>query len=270
MDSPNLLFYTSFYNTPPLWQDTYGGLEQFHLPFVDLVNFDFPAIPRNLRLGHQIEFIFQRLISNSDLYRILVHNLPVYQNKISLGEIDYILQNIDNGQLIHVELTYKLYIIRGNGTAIDRQLVGPNGRDAFIFKKERIKGHQLPLLYLPESIQALRAHGIAIGKVGQQICFKSQLFIPYDHRHMDLGPFNPDCIVGTWIFHNDFDSKPFKSYSYYIPSRLEWLLAPHDAVNWKTHGEVFKEIEERIKHGNAPLVWVKGETGTFQKMFILF
>ncbi|HUH45985.1 MAG TPA: DUF1853 family protein [Arenibacter sp.] len=270
MDSDNRSFYASFYHTPPLWPGSYDGLEQFLFPYLDLKTFALPAIPHNLRLGHQIEFVFQQLLNRSHHYRVLVHNLAIYQNKISLGEIDYILQNIDNGEHIHIELTYKFYIITGDGQAIDQQLIGPNKRDTFILKKERIKQHQLPLLYRSESGEVLRAYGIDVGKLHQRVCFKSQLFVPFNRPYTDLGPFDPNCIVGSWIFHSDFNTDGFRSYTYYIPSKLEWLLTPNDTVNWKTHGEVSDDIGERIKRHYAPLVWARNGSGGIRKIFILF
>lgn len=266
-------FYTSFYNTSPLWSGIYDGLEQFRFPHMDLTTFYLPPVPQNLRLGHQIEYAFQQLLSHSEHYRILVHNLSIDRNKISLGEIDFVLQDMDNGKLVHVELTYKFYIVTGDfGEAIDRQLLGPNKRDSFISKKERIKNHQLPLLYLPESVEAL--HGLKIDVRGskQQVCFKSQLFIPFGWRSidLDLGPFDPACIRGNWIFHKNFNSDGFGAYTYYRPTKSEWPLIPHDEVAWKTYGEIADEISVCIQRRTAPMVWIKDGSGALQKMFILF
>lgn len=270
MATDYLSFYQSFYVTPPLWQGSYEGLVQFKFPEIDFEGFDSLPIPQSLRLGHQIEFIFKVLISQSNSNQILIHNLAIDRNKISLGEIDFILQDTHSRALTHIELTYKFYIITRDGTAIDQQLIGPNKRDAFIAKKDRIKQHQLPLLYRPESIKALLESGITVDKLVQQVCFKSQLFFPHDDRATDLGPFNPDCIAGSWISYSDFDSDEFRSSTYYIPAKLEWLLRPHAMVHWKTYEETYDEIAEQLMRQYAPLIWVKNSSERIQKLFILF
>src|SRR5690606_35517997 len=227
-------------------------------------------IPQNFRLGHQIEFIFKVLIDHSNFYQILIHNLSIDRNKISLGEIDFVLQDTHNGTFTHVELTYKFYIITRHGKAIDQQLIGPNKRDAFITEQDRIKQHQVPLSYRAESIRALLENQITVEKLKQQVCFKSQLFIPHAGMVTDLRPFNADCIAGSWNLYRDFDSDEFRSSTYYIPAKLEWLLTPHTMVHWKTYGEVYDEIADQLTRHYAPLIWVKNRSERIQKLFILF
>ncbi|MCM4166250.1 hypothetical protein KCTC52924_03175 [Arenibacter antarcticus] len=263
--------YQAFYNTPPLWQGAYEGLDQFAFPEVTLDHTFFPQIPQNLRLGHQMEFIFHQLLLHSNTYNVLAYNIPIRKNKISLGEIDFIVQNNTTGQLIHLELTYKFYILTDTSeNALDQQLIGPNYRDTFVLKKEKLKTHQLPLSRSLEGTQTLRDHGIDPIKLTPQVCFKSQLFTPFYKRNSHLTPFNSECISGSWISILDFDSDEFKSYQYYIPTKLEWILNPHNDIDWCSYSSILDRISGQLASKNSPLVWVKGTTLELKKMFIIW
>ena len=61
-----------FLNTPPLWEKKEYGVHQFVFPSLQLSSFDPKPIPQNIRLGHQIEYIFKQLIEYSNVYNILV------------------------------------------------------------------------------------------------------------------------------------------------------------------------------------------------------
>ncbi|GGW25668.1 DUF1853 family protein [Arenibacter certesii] len=271
MNNQNLSLYQAFKSTPPLWYNSYEGLEQFIFTPNPVQEFEPPLIPEKLRLGHQLEFIFHQLLLHSNTYKVLGNSIPIRKNKITQGEMDFILQNIDNKQFIHLELTYKFYIVTGDKTTqLDEQLIGPNHRDTFLQKKDKLINHQLTLSGSKEGKETLIEHGIDPTGLTPQVCFKSQLFTPYFHREIDLTPFNQQCISGTWISCADFISEEFKLYQYYIPSKLEWILPPHNNVEWRSYFTILEDITIRIKNKNAPLLWLKKSETIIEKMFVLW
>jgi len=270
LNHKNLSYYISFFDTPPLWYGELDGLIQFIFPKIDFENLETEVIPSKLRLGHKIEHIFMQLIQHSQDYRVIGHNIPIRKNKISLGEIDVILQNTDNKSYIHIELTYKFYLIHTYATIVEHQLIGPNQRDSFYAKKEKIIKHQIPLLYTREGISALKELNIDASQLGQQVCFKSQLFMPYRVGNLNLAPFNSDCIAGSWISFELFNSINFVNYNFYLPTKSEWLLVPHNRVAWLTHYEALGAITKKLELKNSPLVWVRNEDSKIEKLFIVW
>tara|TARA_R110000737_G_scaffold24491_1_gene43203 strand:- start:63 stop:878 length:816 start_codon:yes stop_codon:yes gene_type:complete len=270
LDHKNLSYYKAFYNTPTLWTGELDGLKQFVFPEIYFENLDMGSIPSKLRLGHKIEHIFLKLIQHSRQYKVIAHNIPIRKEKVSLGEIDFLLQDVDSHQFSHVELTYKFYVISEEATNIEHQLIGPNQRDSFKAKKERIINHQIPLLKTPEATSVLQRFNIKPSELLHQVCFKSQLFVPFMVHNMDLSPFNSNCISGRWIPFHTFKFPEFFKYQYYLPSKQEWLLDPQQGVNWLNHKDVLDLITVGLENKNAPLLWMKSSDYTVEKLFVVW
>ena len=144
--------YIGFLNTPPLWENKQFDIQQFEFPSLDLHSFHPAPIPKNIRLGHQLEYVFKQLVDYSEVYDIVLYNLPIRQEKRTLGEIDFILHDTTGDQLIHVEMTYKFYLVDPAISKPIHRLIGPNKRDRFFDKMEKIKNKQFPILQkLPKS-----------------------------------------------------------------------------------------------------------------------
>lgn len=247
-----------------------GGLRQFEFPKIIFNNLETEVIPSKLRLGHKIEYIFLQLLQHSQEYKVIAHNIPIRKNKVSMGEIDFLLQNTVNKEFTHVELTYKFYLIHQNSTSIEHQLIGPNQRDTFIAKQHKIINHQIPLLKTPEAISILKKININTTELQHKVCFKSQLFIPHTTGKLNLGPLNTKCIAGKWISHLKFKSGNFSNFNYYVPSKPEWLLVPHQDVEWLTYNEVIGFISKKLEDNYSPLLWVKNKDSKIEKWFIVW
>ncbi len=110
MGDTTLSRYLGFLNTPPLWTKQQFGLEQFVFPRLDPDTLDPVSIPKGIRLGHQMEFVFRHCIEQTDRYQLLLHNAPIREGKTTVGEVDFILEDLVEKQFLQVELTYKFYI----------------------------------------------------------------------------------------------------------------------------------------------------------------
>jgi len=262
--------FIGFLNTPPLWTKEQFGIPQFKFPEIDSTNFQSHPIPQCLRLGHQIEHVFRQLVEASPQYDILLHNLPIKQLNRTIGEIDFILRDVETEQVLHVELTYKFYLIDTSISELVHQLIGPNRRDMFFTKMEKIKQRQFPLLHTDEGRDALQVKGIDHEKIEHQCCFKGQLFIPYPESEIHIRPLNKACVQGYWLQFDAFNTKEFQGYSYYIPYKSEWVAPPHNDVHWKTHFEILMDINLRMIQENAPMVWMRKSETEFEKIFVVW
>lgn len=260
---------TGFLNTPPIWLNTQFSIQQFDFPQVDINNFNPQPIPQNIRLGHQMEHVCKQLLDFSDKYEVLLHNLPILEGKQTIGEIDFILKEKSTQQLVHVELTYKFYIINPKISEPIHQLMGPNKRDMFFTKMEKIKNAQFGLLHSIAGRNALAENDINSTEIVHQACYKAQLFEPFRSKPLHLRPLNPNCIVGYWLRLGDLQTDAFKKNEFYIPSKSQWVITPYAQVQWTSHYETLLEINQRLIKQNAPMVWMKKSDTEFEKFFVV-
>ncbi len=270
MDRENLSKFNAFLQTPPLWHGNYDGLEQFDFPKVDLEHLQVEPIPHNIRLGHQMEYVFHQLVQHSSRYRVNAFNIPIRQDKISLGEIDFILKDLEKDKLVHVELTYKFYILDPSFPNLMHQLIGPNRRDTFYAKKEKIKHHQIPLLYSNEGDLALKDREIDVKDLDHKVCFKGQVYIPLDLKNQNLDPLNTECIAGFWMTRDNFSSYRRDDTQFYIPFKKEWPQNPTIGLHWQSYQDVELELETQLSNKNSPMVWLKKTNGEFIKIFVVW
>lgn len=262
--------FKGFYRTPPLWKARQFGVYQFDFPRLSFEGFSPKRIPENLRLGHQTEHIFEQLITHEGSYQLMMQNQPIRVQKNTIGEIDFILKRIRTGGFYHVELTYKFYIVDPTISEPVHRLMGPNRRDMFFTKLEKIKNEQLPLVQNQETINILDKNGIKPEFLTQQVCFKAQIFRPYAEKTVHIRPLDPKCVVGYWLRFEEFERSGFEPLQFYIPFKKEWAIAPHLDVTWKSHWETCMEINLRMIQKNAPMVWVRKANDVLEKCFVVW
>ena len=260
-----------FLNTPPLWVNKQFEIQQFDFPDLDLNGFEPVSIPKKIRLGHQMEYVFKQLISHSKKYEIVLHNLPIKSGNRTIGEIDFVLRDLNTDELLHVELTYKFYIINLEISEPIHRLMGPNKRDMFFAKMEKIKNVQFQLLHSTEGVKALSDSDISHNIITHQTCYKAQLFVPFGKKNKaNIQPLNLNCICGYWLRFGDFNTSMFKSFLFYIPFKSEWVIEPHADVPWRDHYESLIDINLRMLNENAPLVWMRKSENEFEKFFVVW
>ena len=86
------------------------GLPAFNLSELDLVKELEFQLPNNIRLGHLVEKIVSELIKSSSNYKVLYENIQIIDGKKTIGEIDFIIEDLNTKTLIHMELAYKFYL----------------------------------------------------------------------------------------------------------------------------------------------------------------
>lgn len=268
----DLDFFKGFIETPPLWEGIQFGIQQFEFPKVDLSDFKIAAIPSNIRLGHQVEHVFRQLLLHDNTYDILLYNTPVRANKTTIGEIDFLLKKKSSQQIVHVELTYKFYILNTSNIEPLQQLSGANRLDLFSKKLEKIKTKQFPLLHRPETLTILKEHDITIStNLSHQVCFKAQLFVPYtSFDYTPIIPINPSCIIGQWLSIAQFKGTDFHQHSYYIPSKRERILVPQESANWESHPPTYTQLINYMSQEKSVLLWQRRSATDFKKFFVVW
>lgn len=261
--------YKGFLSTPPLWKGKAYGLTQFEFPTISLDRFTPKTIPDKLRLGHRIEHIFAQLLNHSERYHILGQNIQIRHEKQTLGELDFIVRDSVSAQLIHIEVSFKFYIVLPS-EPIEKGLIGPNRKDAFLTKISKTREKQLPLLYTEQARAALSAYGLQALQIVQNCYFCAQLFVPYHQLTLQLTPFETHHIKGYWMHWADFNTPAFKTFMYYIPKKSEWIQDPHDGVVWDTYTQTATQIAELLAQQRSPLVWIKKAPLYFEKCFVVW
>ncbi len=267
MDQQTTRRYLDCLSTPPLWQGTeVSPYEQIELSLTPLpppteVSF----APR--RLGKLVEaFVFHQL-QLSPSVNWLTDNLQIQDGKITVGEIDALY--VANGTPIHLEVAYKFYLLDTLTTYSDpiARWIGPNRNDHLHYKLAKLHTRQFPLLYTPLARGYLNRYQLKPEQLQQSLCFKAQLFLPYGQQ-LDISPLNQDCVVG---FHLPFRAlATLEHYSFYIPSKLDWLLTPQPDISWQDYPEARQELAAVIKDKRSPLVWLKDTQGNLSKGFVTF
>jgi len=262
--------FDGFLKTPPLWINEQFGIKQFEFPSIDLSGFVPEPIPQNIRLGHQVEHVFHQLIEYDSTYEVLAYNQQLKRNKITLGELDFILKHKQTGKLKHVELTYKFYILDPSITEPIHRAMDPNRKDMFFTKMEKTKNNQFSLLHSSEGVQLMEQLGIANETIDQECCFLGQLFVPYQHKQISIRPLNPKCIIGYWLNLKSLMEQNFRNCEFYILRKYQWLHTPHLDVNWQTHQEALLDIHVKHLSQNAPMIWIKNTNNTIEKCFVVW
>nr|WP_299067961.1 DUF1853 family protein [uncultured Allomuricauda sp.] len=259
-----------FYNTFPLWINEQFGIQQFEFPNLPMSNFKPKPINDRLRLGHQMEYVFEQLILYAKHWKIIAKNVLVDEGKNRIGEIDFILENTEIKEVYHIELAYKFYIVNPEISEPIHRLMGPNKRDMFFTKLDKLKEKQFPLFYAEALRSKLQDLKIQSDTVKQQACFKTQLFIPYGDTNVSIHPLNKNCIQGKWIRFEDFNAETFKAFEYYIPFKREWVIVPILNRQYTSHYETLLEINIRMLKENSPMLWLKKPDGSIEKLFVVW
>ena len=150
----------------------------------------------NQKLGHLVEDAVACLIEASDRFDLVHRNLQLQPDpQTTLGELDFVLRDLQSGHFIHLELAAKFYLALPTPDGI--RLPGPDPADNYFTKLGRLRDHQLRLTqlhrdHLPELI---RSEPIEV-----QHLILGILFDPADAKD----PFQPDfihpsCRRGRWV-----------------------------------------------------------------------
>ncbi len=268
MDLKTKLRYQGYTSTPSLWnadspsQFKYIELSRNVEDFDDSVDF------KNKRLGKLVEeFVFYQLKQQKSITWIC-DTLQIQNGKQTIGEIDALYYHEEDP--IHLEIVYKFYLYDSleHYNLPLAYWIGPNRKDSLLYKLNKLSTKQFPLLYNDLTKTCLEKYNLDTENIEQHLCFKAQLFLPYENRAIDVSPLNRDCIAGFYISYNKLEL--LQTHEFYIPDKLDWLVTPHTNIAWVNYSSALAIIEDQIHNERSPLVWIKDNDAELTKCFITF
>ncbi|MBF8150654.1 DUF1853 family protein [Winogradskyella sp. F6397] len=268
MNKSTLLRYKGFVKTPSLFKtNDFTEFSQIELDSTPKP-IDNTAVFKNQRLGKLVEeFVFHQLRQDASVHWI-VENLQIQKDRKTIGELDALYDF--NDQPIHLEVVYKFYLydtLKSYNNPLS-YWIGPNRKDSLCYKLDKLKNKQFPLLFKDETKQQLQEYNIDSAAISQKLCFKAQLFLPYDTSKVPMESLNEDCVFGFYISYASI--AVFKTLGFYIPQKLDWLVLPHNNVSWQDYETAKYSIKEAIEEQRSPLVWLKYSETNIVKCFITF
>ena len=134
-------------------------------------------------------------------------------------------------------------------------------------KLKKLSEKQLPLLYSKSCEPYLENLGLKASEIDQQVYFKAQLFIPLGEKII-LKTLNQDCISGFYI--KKEQRAQFSESKFYIPKKIDWIIAPHTQVDWLNYLEFTTVSNTILERKFSPIFWLKQPNGILNKCFLVW
>lgn len=276
MDNRLKLQYQGFLATPPLWNKSeLFSLAQFEFPPVTIlseetIKSESPSLRTNFVLGKRAESFFELALKHSDRYRVIANNIQVQQKKITLGEIDFLVEDLAKDRQVHIELVSKFYVYDPTFEKEMERWIGPNRKDTLLQKTEKLKLKQFPLLYKPATAPYLSELNLKSDKLQQEVCFKANLFIPKNLENKEFELLNKQCITGVWLHFEEFTEIDYGKFQFLAPRKQDWSIDPKHGENWISYPEVKETILELFQKKKSPLIWIKKNRQQFERVFVVW
>jgi hypothetical protein len=255
------ILYSTFIDSP------FSDIQTFDLSKLDVPDHLNIEMPKNLRLGHLAEKVVAGLIKASTNYHLIDENIQLIEDGTTIGELDFIIQNLKNKELIHLELAFKFYLYDPVlSTDSKKNWIGPNRNDSLVQKIQKLEQKQFPLLHHPCTSSSLQ--NINTKEVSQALCFLCSLYIPLDFKE-NLGPNFENAIKGYYFNFDTFKKLDAADKNYYIPQKKEWGIDPSENEQWASYATVEKVIVERLQEKRSSLIWQK-QNDQYSSFFIVW
>lgn len=199
---------------------------------------------RDRRLGRYFETLLSFWLQSpaNTRYRLIAQNLPIRAQGITLGELDFLVQDRLTDELQHWEVAVKFYLgIEASGDL--QHWIGPGQKDRLDLKLAHLQTHQLQLPRSAAGRAVLQALGLP---EPTPVCLlKGRLFYPYAALRSDWAPTQAaaDHLQGWWQTTDAFLAsavqralrwvqlpKPHWFTSVQPPTELTPSLAAHELV----------------------------------------
>lgn len=176
----------------------------------------------NQKLGHLYEDALGILLKESPRYDLIAKNKQIItEERQTIGELDFILLDKQTDLHVHLELAIKFYLVHQQSNRF--HFPGPDARDNFHNKLERLCSHQL-LLTRQEATRKLLWVEFEIHQIQAQHLIKGIFF---DHINADDHPSPPStnlfCRRRQWLHCQELQAqRPHLETARVIPKPL-WI-----------------------------------------------
>jgi len=221
-------------------------------------------------LGKRIEKFFEYCIDNSSKYHLITSNTQVFKDKITIGEIDFIVKDIPKNKVLHIELVYKFYLYDPSFSIEQDRWIGPNRKDSLPQKISKLKNHQFPLLYKTETAIIVKELKLKLQEIKQEVCFLANLFLPITFKNNPWYGHDSNCIKGYWLKENEFTAVNYKAYYFFIPQKKDWVVNPKNNTIWYTFDQILPLVKEKLVQKKSPLLWIKRKGDIYEHLFVVW
>lgn len=158
----------------------------------------------NQKLGHVYEDALAALISNAPTLELIARNLQIFDTSgRTLGELDFVFYDFISKKHIHLELAIKFYLSHQKDNTW--HFPGPDPRDNWQRKLDRMRTHQFKLASTPEA-QALLKEKFEIKTIETKQLIYGRLFDPIgtvERPHLISMASNANR--GQWLYLKDWE-----------------------------------------------------------------
>uniref|UniRef100_UPI00404B41A0 DUF1853 family protein n=1 Tax=Flavobacterium sp. TaxID=239 RepID=UPI00404B41A0 len=225
------------------------------------------VITEKIRLGHRVEKIVSQLIKASTNYKMLHENLQIKDGNKTIGEIDFIIEEIPTKQVVHLELAYKFYLFDPNLSTITvENWIGSNRNDSLVEKIEKLRNQQFPLLNNPQTKDLVS--GVDTTTAKQKLCMLTSLYVPYENK-AKLEPIYQKVVKGYYINYEFFRTLNHKDQSFYIPQKKDWGVNPSNNQEWHNFQAIENQIKNAMEENQSVLCWQKNKN-VYTEFFIVW
>ena len=256
------------------WWSHEDCLSEFKDCLLELKKLDLQPDPLIIHLSklknHRLGSIFEGLMSFwlyiSPNYRELQQNIQIIENKHTYGEIDFIIEKLLTGEVIHLEVAVKFYL--GSKPYVDAyHWFGTNTKDQLGKKIDHLKCHQTQLSKkYPEQLKNYFERTI-----DRKDCFiKGRLFYP---ESSDMSPqissqnleLADNHLRGRWCYADERD----KSNKVIKINKSHWL-ADLNAEDINDMNFTSSESIAAIDRAECYVETEKSDDDTFEKQRIFY
>lgn len=231
---------------------------------LDIHTFSLDDVDDQILLGKKAERFFSVYLQSARQRKILVENIQIIENNVTLGELDAIIQ--EEERIIHLELVYKFYLLdpKIEGEEI-LQWIGPNRKDHLLSKLTKLRVKQLPLLSHPATLRFLAEQNLDRSKMEQEVLFLANCFVPLDYT--EKVSYSVD---GFWCTSEQIGSSLFENRKFFIPSKHHWMSRSCLGIPWQSQKDFLMELEKHLNIKRSPLIWIKNNDDSFNRAFVVW
>ena len=207
----------------------------------------FLAQHKNHRLGYYFEYLllFWLLDRDYHAFELIQHRATLYQGKITIGELDFLVKNHATAKIEHWEVAIKFYL--GHAPLNDAwRWLGPNDRDSLGRKLKHLAEQQFRFASWQDYDIERRC-----------LVMKGRLFYPASHKTLlqaaqgeQLACLAPQHLQGNWLLWSDFVQSE-------EAAQLHWRHVGRD--EWLANQQINKHLPLVLAHQLPPLATARPE-----------
>lgn len=235
---PNELVYS--FQTEENFDALFKWLAQVqHLPI--------PSQEKYLPLGKYAETLLLFYLENNQDFNLLAHSLQLNEEKITLGELDYLFVQHERELPIHLELAIKFYLkVDRDGKEV---YLGPSTKDWMKRKLTKLLTHQLQL---PQQRKELLPISLQKLNFKSHLYLKGALFLPYlewkSNRRNLL-----NC--GWWVSHKELEQMLNEEHQCnIITDKTDWIFPFNSRLACYQKEEVLKQSKQLLQERNEVML----------------